>query len=105
MLSSQPMCFNLFGPLVLDTSLATRLMRTVLPEEIDVVEEVRIEFAPEPRQQYLDNRTSFDALVRYRTPDGQQAFLGIETKLTEPFTQKEAGPKKHPAYEAAQPPR
>lgn len=98
MLSSQPMCFNLFGPLALDTALATRLMQAVLPDEIAVVEEVRIEFAPEPRQQYLDNRTSFDALVRYRTPDGHPAFLGIETKLTEPFTQR-AGAKHH-VYEA-----
>jgi hypothetical protein len=27
MLSSQPMCFNLFGPLVYDAALATRLLR------------------------------------------------------------------------------
>src|SRR5687767_2286077 len=32
MLSSQPMCFNLFGPLVRDTALAARLLPTLVPE-------------------------------------------------------------------------
>ena len=34
MLSSQPMCFNLFGPLVDDLELATHLVQLLLPGEI-----------------------------------------------------------------------
>jgi hypothetical protein len=89
MLSSQPMCFNLFGPLVDDVSLATRCMRELLFGEVGAVTEVRIEYAPSPAGEYLGDHTSFDAFVAYTRPDGEPAFLGIETKLTEPFSPRE----------------
>lgn len=88
MLSSQPMCFNLFGPLAEDHDLATRLIDAILPGKVAAVLEVKIEWAPEPALDYLGDRTAFDAVVIYRQPDGQRAFLSIETKLTEPFSQK-----------------
>ncbi len=88
MLSSQPMCFNLFGPLVDDLDLATTLLRTLLPGEVERVTRVEIEWNPEPRFEYLDDRTAFDAFVEYRRPDGALGFIGIETKLTEPFSQE-----------------
>ncbi len=86
MLSSQPMCFNVFGPLVGDLDLASRCMRALLPTGVDRVTEVRIEYAPAPAHEYLGDRTSFDAFVAYLRPDGEAAFLGIETKLTEPLS-------------------
>jgi hypothetical protein len=89
MLSSQPMCFNLFGPLVSDHALATRLMRAALPGEVGEVSDVRIEYAPSPKAEYLNDRTSFDAFVAYVRPDGEPAFLGIETKLTDTFSERE----------------
>lgn len=88
MLSSQPMCFNLFGPLVADRALATALLRQLLPGEVDRVTQVVIEFAPKPKSEYLDDNTAFDAFIEYRQPDGKLAFLGVETKLTEPFSQQ-----------------
>ncbi len=88
MLSSQPMCFNLFAPLVDDLDLATTLGRALLPGEIERVTRVEIEWNPEPRFEYLDDRTAFDAFVEYTRPDGSSAFVGIETKLTEPFSQQ-----------------
>lgn len=88
MLSSQPMCFNLFGLLVLDHDLATRIFKLVLPDEVEKVVEVKIEYAPEPTCEYLDDRTAFDAFVEFVCPDGSNGFVGIETKLTEPFSQK-----------------
>lgn len=89
MLSSQPMCFNLFGPLVDDLGLATRLLSALLPGEVQQVEAVRIEWAPEPASAFLGDRTAFDAFIAYRQPDGQRAFIGFETKLTEPFSQSD----------------
>jgi len=88
MLSSQPMCFNLFGPLVHDLDRATRLFRALLGEAVQQVTQVRIEYAPSPASEFLDDRTAFDAYVEYLRPDGGRAFVGIETKLTEPFSQK-----------------
>ena len=88
MLSSQPMCFNLFGPMVMDTNLATKLLRTIMPDEVKKVRGVTIEFAPEPRDEMLNDRTAFDAFIDYERTNGKLAFIGVETKLTEPFSQK-----------------
>ncbi len=88
MLSSQPMCFNLFAPLAADLALASRVFGLLLPSEIEAVTRVAFEFAPEPPSEYLNDRTAFDCFVEYVRPDGRRAFVGIETKLTEPFSQK-----------------
>ena len=88
MLSSQPMCFNLFGPLVRDTGLAARLLPTLVPEQDAEVTRVVLEWAPEPATAYLGDRTAFDAFIEYRTPDHRLHALGIETKLTESFSAK-----------------
>ena len=86
MLSSQPMCFNLFGELTLDQELATGLVRVLWGEHIARVTGVHIEWAPEPAAEYLDDRTAFDAFIEYETRDGRAGFVGIETKLSEPFS-------------------
>ena len=85
-LSSQPMCFNLFGELALDHNLATKLARALWGEHIARITDVRIEWAPEPVADYLDDRTAFDAFIEYEMEDGQAGFVGIETKLSEPFS-------------------
>lgn len=89
MLSSQPMCFNLLGPLVRDHDLAKTLLQTLVPERISEVTCVEIEWSPKPAMDYLNDHTAFDAFIEYRTADGQLFGLGIETKLSEPFSQKE----------------
>lgn len=88
MLTSQTMCFNLFGPLAEDPDLATRLVGALdIPGGVDRVTEVRVEWAPTPRSDYLGNGSSFDAFIAYVDGAGELAFLGVETKLTESFTQ------------------
>lgn len=86
MLGSQPMCFNLFTPLVLDLNLALRFL-SMLPQApaMKRVTKVLIEYAPKPAP--LNDGTSHDAFVEYERPDGRLGFIGIETKLTEPFSQ------------------
>jgi hypothetical protein len=88
MLSSQPICFNLFGPLVRDHDLAKNLLATIVPEKISEVTRAEIEWAPQPATNYLNDRTAFDAFLEYRTEAGQLVGLGIETKLSEPFSQR-----------------
>jgi len=88
MLSSQPMCFNLFGPLVDNLELATQLMQVILPGEIQTVSKVQFEYAPEPARDYLNDRTAFDAFVSFTRPDNQPGFLGVETKLVDAFSAK-----------------
>lgn len=98
MLSSQPMCFNLFGPVALDAALAPRLMSALLDEKVSRVLRVVIEHAPEPPSRYLDDRTSFDAYVELERADGTRGFVGIETKLTEPFSAERYSLADRPAY-------
>jgi hypothetical protein len=91
MLSSQPMCFNLFGPLVDDFELAAHLFQKLLPDEINSISSVKLEYAPEPVKDYLNDRTAFDAYISYKDTVGQTGFIGIETKLTEAFSTKVYG--------------
>lgn len=86
LLSSQPMCFNLFAPLAGDHALATRLMRALpgLPEDLEVTG-IRFEYAPD-KESHLKDNTAFDVWVEYVLPSGARGFVGIETKLTEPFS-------------------
>src|ERR1035438_949916 len=95
MLSSQPMCFNLFGPLAVDRDRAGRLLAALFPGEIARVHEVKIEYAPSPASEYLADRTSFDAFIDYERDTGGRAFIAVETKLTDSVS-----PERHdkPAY-------
>ncbi|MCE9621863.1 MAG: hypothetical protein K8R99_05905 [Actinomycetia bacterium] len=89
LLSSQPMAFNLFSPLHHDPNLAAVLLDPLLPGGVREAS-VHIEWAP-PKELHLNDATSFDVAVRYTTRDGHAAFAGIETKLTEPFSQRTYG--------------
>ncbi len=94
MLSSQPMCFNLFGELKRDPELATKLVRALWGKDIAAlwgsdraqVTGVRLEWAPEDKKEYLNDNTAFDAFIEYEMEGGGKGFIGVETKLTEPFS-------------------
>ena len=87
MLSSQPMCFNLLGFVALDHDLGTRLVRSLCGTHVERVTAVRFEWAPAPKRVYLNDATAFDAIIEYDSACGP-GFIGIETKLSEPFTPK-----------------
>ena len=89
MLTSQTMCFNLFGEMAFDHQLATRLAQTLWGNQIANVLDLRIEWAPRPASEYLNDRTAFDAFLEYETLAGDVGFVGIETKLTEPFSERD----------------
>ena len=95
LLSSQPMAFNLFGPLHADPNLAALLLDPLLPGGVREAS-VHIEWAP-PSAAHLGDATSFDVAVRYTTRKGHPAFAAIETKLTEAFSQKRYGHDDHHA--------
>ncbi|MCY4109051.1 MAG: hypothetical protein OXG11_08495 [Chloroflexi bacterium] len=85
MLSSMPLCFNLFGALREWPDAAARALSTTLDLDVARVFNIVVEWAPDPKL-HLHDRTAFDAIVRYVTTDGRPAFLGIETKYTERFS-------------------
>ena len=87
MLSSQPLCFNIFGYLRGQGTVGPLLER-VFNLDIQKVESVECESAP-PKLEHLKDNTAFDAFVVYRSRSGKRGFLGIETKYTESFSQQE----------------
>lgn len=85
LLSSMPMCFNLFGELASDLSLADRAVHTWWPDTPGRVSSVRFEWSPGRRLsgEYLENRSAFDVAFIIGLEDGTQGVLGIETKYHE----------------------
>jgi hypothetical protein len=82
LMSSMPMCFNIFGTLGGQPAFLDVVRELFDPEAtriVDAVGEVRPTVA-------LGDRTAFDAFVRYECADGVRRFVGVETKYTEPFS-------------------
>lgn len=88
MLSSQPMCFNLFSPLKdlfeHDHFTACKILKACFPSlQIDKIHAIEIEYLPYPVNEYLNDRTAFDAMLIYSTESGERNILAIETKYVE----------------------
>lgn len=84
LLSSQPLCFNLFAELAVDLDLATRALRLVWPHLIGRVEAIEFEWSPgRGDEDYLGNRSAFDVAVFHSKGDGRRGVLGIEVKYHE----------------------
>jgi hypothetical protein len=98
LLSSQPLCFNLFGPLARDLALATDVARRVWPHRVERVTAVRFEHSPGRQDiRYLGNGTAADALMEHTVPGGGRGIIAIETKYHENLRVKRAEPK--PRYQ------
>jgi len=84
LLSSQPLCFNLFGELQQDLELASRTFATMLNEATVRVTSIRFEHSPgrgDPR--FTGDHSAFDVFVTYQSREAHQAFVGIEVKYVE----------------------
>lgn len=86
LLSSMPMCFNIFGALAGVDGVAG-LMRRCFDPDLAHVDDTVCEITP-ALEEPLGDRTAFDAMLRYSTSGGP-AFVGIETKYTEPLSLKQ----------------
>lgn len=84
LLSSMPLCFNLFGPVAADREAADRAVHAWWPDTPGRVAEVRFEWSPGRRDPlYLGNRSAFDVAFILDLPGGQRGVLGVETKYHE----------------------
>ena len=89
LLSSQPLCFNLFGELALDLDAATRFARRVWPDRVERVVDVRFEHSPGRwNPSFLDNGSAFDVFLVHTTPAGGRGFVAIEVKYHENMRDK-----------------
>lgn len=95
MLSSQALCFNLFGDLKQDHEKAGRALRTIWPEVIDTVDAVLFEHSPgRGVARFTADYTAFDVVIFGKAPDGRRSFIAIEVKYTESMTEPPA-PLRH----------
>lgn len=89
LLSSQPLCFNLFAELALNLGLASRLVSRLTDGRFASVQEIRFEYSPgrsDPK--YTSARSAFDVFFLCQTPRGDPAFLGMEVKYHENLQNK-----------------
>jgi hypothetical protein len=97
LLSSQPLCFNLFAELQLDLGLANRVFGRLLGEPV-TVKGIEFEHSPgrgDPR--FTEDRSAFDVFVIHEGATGKKGFLGIEVKYVENMDVSEA--RHRPRYD------
>lgn len=84
-LSSAPLCFSLFEPMVRDLNLATTVFRALLGDFVDRVEKFSFETAPLGRRSAagLMDRTAFDLAAHFVSVDGKRGTIFIEVKYSE----------------------
>ena len=101
MLSSQPMCFNLFGDFRVGVSHenpnAGQVLAAILGESSrSLFSDVEIEMFPrpdgdpKPNGNYIYDKTAFDAAVLFKDGEGRQSLASIETKYTDKLGGNEA---------------
>ena len=84
LLSSQPLCFNLFGELVEDPDLASRVLGDMSNGRVRKVTKIQFEWSPgRGKERYTGDKSAFDVYVGYEDTEGKCGFLGIEVKYHE----------------------
>ena len=89
MMSSMPMCFNLFSDLrellVSDKKACSAVCKSLFKEIswIDSVEYIGVEFIPIPIEKYTNDKTAFDAIIILKDQNQKKGILTIETKYTD----------------------
>lgn len=84
LLSSMPMCFNLFGPLKLDLRQAARFMAELFPGLMSEVRAIRFEHSPgRGKVSYTADYSAFDVAVYGLSPEGKRVLVAFEIKYSE----------------------
>lgn len=84
LLSSMPMCFNLFGSLQKDNDAATRTVRELWADVPGEVRAVRFEWSPgRMDKDYLKNKSAFDVAFELELSNSHSGVIGVETKYHE----------------------
>jgi len=83
MLRSEHIPFNIFIPLENNKKYFTEVFNEILDGKIKTINSLKIEYAPQPKENYLNDRTSFDVYIEYTQNDNKNGIIGIEIKYTE----------------------
>lgn len=83
MLRSEHIPFNLLAPLDTDRESALKIISQAFGVELSMIESIEIEYAPSPKENYLNDGTAFDTYIKGKLQNGKICGLGIEVKYTE----------------------
>lgn len=84
LLSSQPLCFNLFGELKLNLNKALQFFNSLYDNYFKSIDKIEFEYNPARRDPRLTgDRSAFDVFVEYTSIAGKRGFIGIEVKYSE----------------------
>ena len=84
LLSSQPLCFNLFGELKLNSDKAVQFFNILYGNYFKSIDKIEFEYNPARRDSRLTgDRSAFDVFVEYTSVVGNKGFIGIEVKYSE----------------------
>ena len=84
LLSSQPLCFNLFAELQRDLPLATDVMKNLTNGLVGSVTAIDFEWSPGRGDPSMTgDRSAFDVYVSFSSADDKKGFIGIEVKYHE----------------------
>ncbi|HML75228.1 MAG TPA: hypothetical protein PKB02_12125 [Anaerohalosphaeraceae bacterium] len=91
LLSSQPLCFNLFAELQKDLELATKVFKRLSPYRVHKVLNIEFEHSPgRGNNTYTGDNSAFDVYVEFLDFIGKKGFIGIEVKYHENLINKPA---------------
>jgi hypothetical protein len=85
LLSSMPLCFNVWAPLRLNLDLAAQVVRNLVPG-IDLARVLDVWFEHSPgrdRDDLTGDRSAWDSAIIYQRADGERGLLAIEMKYSE----------------------
>lgn len=84
LLSSQPLCFNLFGELKLNPEKALQFFNILYDNYFKSIDNIEFEYHPARRDPRLTgDRSAFDVFVEYTSVANKKGFIGIEVKYSE----------------------
>jgi hypothetical protein len=83
MLRSEHIPFNFFIPLDKNKIYCKIIFSEIIKTYIVSIDKIEIEYAPKPKEKYLNDGTSFDTYIEYTSSDGTKGMIGIEIKYTE----------------------
>lgn len=83
LLRSEHIPFNMFGPMISMGNSAIPILNKAFDGDIKDIIRIEIEFAPEPKEKFLNDGTSFDAYIEYENNSNVRCAYGIEVKYTE----------------------
>lgn len=83
LLRSEHIPFNLLAPLATNLEAAASIIAKAWNIDCSEITLIEIEYAPSPKEEYLNDGTAFDTYLNIILKNGKSCGIGIEVKYTE----------------------